>query len=69
MLGKFARIDPEGGTVMYSTRGRPRRVTDEQVEIILQWHASRKSMGQLAKELGLSKATVSYVIQMGGRFK
>ena len=54
---------------MYSTRGRPRQVTDEQVNVILQWQASRKSMGELAKELGLSKATVSYVLQIGGRFK
>ena len=47
---------------MKSTKGRPRIVTDAQVIVILEWHATRKSLCQLAQELGLSVGLVQYVI-------
>ena len=54
---------------MYSTKGNPRRVTDEQVERILEWHANRKSMRQFAKEINLAPSTIYFVIQIGGKYK
>jgi DNA-binding transcriptional regulator YhcF (GntR family) len=62
-----------------STVGRPRRVTDEQVRIILAWYAELaelkarrkavKTIRQLARELQLSTATISDVIRTHGVFK
>jgi hypothetical protein len=62
-----------------STVGRPRRVTDEQVHIILAWYAELvelkarrkavKTIRQLARELQLSTATISAVIRTHGFFK
>ena len=59
----------------WSTVGRPRMVTDEQIRLILQWHdamlawkAQRgllRTLRQLAREIGVSRGTVSTVI--GGR--
>jgi transposase len=64
---------------MKSTIGRPRALTDTQVQIILAWHlryllwralrCTLKSQRQLAQELGVSQGTVSHVIRMGGRYK
>lgn len=64
---------------MKSTIGRPRRLTDEQVAIILTWHeqlliwkASRgtlKTQRELARDLGISTASVSRVIACRGEFK
>jgi len=64
---------------MKSTIGRPRTLTDRQVKIILAWHArflvcralreTLKSQRQLARELGVSQGTISYVIRLGGRYK
>jgi len=54
---------------MYSTKGRPRLVTDAQVEAILEWHRNRKSMRVFAAELGLKKSTVQHVIDRKGQYK
>lgn len=64
---------------MKSTVGRPRRVTDEQVRIILLWYAELaelkarrkavKTIRQLARELQLSTSTISDVIRTHGVFK
>jgi hypothetical protein len=64
---------------MKSTIGRPRALTDRQVKIILAWHVrfliwralrkTLKSQRQLARELGVSQGTISYVIRLGGRYK
>ena len=64
---------------MKSTIGRPRRLTDRQVKIILAWHIrfllwravrrTLKSQRQLARELGVSQATISHVIRLGGHYK
>jgi predicted transcriptional regulator len=64
---------------MKSTVGRPRTLTDREVELILleharflAWKALRntvKSQRQLAHELGVSQATVSYVIHRHGEYK
>jgi predicted DNA-binding protein (UPF0251 family) len=62
-----------------STIGRPRALTDRQVGIILleharflAWKALRKtvrSQRQLAQALGVSQATVSLAIRLGGHYK
>ena len=64
---------------MKSTIGRPRKLTDRQVKLILSWHVryqswralgtKLKSQRQLAKELGVSQATISYVVRSGGHYK
>lgn len=54
---------------MYSTVGRPRKVTDAQVKRILMWHASRRTLAQFSKEIGLSESVVQSVISRGGRYK
>ena len=64
---------------MTSTIGRPRALTQEQVNLILAWHdavralsAQRKklkTLRQLAEELGVPPATVYNVIRRRGEFK
>ena len=54
---------------MYSTRGRPRTVTDEQIEAILEWHRNRKPMRVFAREIGLSEETIRQVIKRNGQYK
>ena len=64
---------------MNSTIGRPRKLTDRQVRVILAWHAryllwralrlTLKSQRQLAKELRVSQATVSHAVRLQGRYK
>jgi len=64
---------------MKSTIGRPRSLTDLQVRAILEWHAhivewkarraTLKTLRQLARELGVSPATISNVVKCGGKFK
>jgi DNA-binding CsgD family transcriptional regulator len=64
---------------MKSTIGRPRALTDRQVEIILVEHgrrlawkafgASLKSQRELARELGVSQGTISHVIRILGHYK
>jgi hypothetical protein len=54
---------------MYSTRGRPRQITDAQVEAIMEWHRSRKSLRVFAAEIGLKRSTVQYVIERYGKYK
>jgi hypothetical protein len=54
---------------MESTIGRPRKLTDAQVRIILDWHTryiawravgrTLKSQRILARELGVSQSTIS----------
>jgi transposase len=62
-----------------STMGRPRRLTDQKVAWVLaeysrylEWRTLRatvKSQRQLARELGVSQATVSLAIRSRGRYK
>ena len=54
---------------MKSIKGRPRMVTDAQVKAILEWHRSRKSLRQVAAEMGLSPRLVQYIIAHGGEYK
>jgi hypothetical protein len=51
-----------------STVGRPRRLTDAQIAEILAWAASRRTTGQKAAELGISRSVLTRVISTGGRF-
>ena len=64
---------------MKSTIGRPRKLSDQQVKIILAWHVrflfwralrnTQKSQRQLARELGVSQSTISHVVRTWGRYK
>lgn len=54
---------------MYSTRGRPRLVTDAQVQAILEWYRTHKPIRELARELGLRTTTIYWVIRRNGQFK
>lgn len=68
-----------GATPMKSTIGRPRRLTDQQVAIILAWHeeilalkalrARVKTQRQLAQELAVAPSTIAHVVACRGRFK
>jgi hypothetical protein len=62
-----------------STTGRPRALTDAQVEVILaeharfmEWQALRrtvKSQRQLAREFGVSQGTISLAVRSKGQYK
>jgi IS30 family transposase len=54
---------------MKSTVGQPRRLTDAQVAEILAWHATRKTLTQVAEEYGVCTATISNVIERRGQYK
>lgn len=57
---------------MKSTIGRPRALTQEQVNLILSWYdamRAMKTLRQLAKELGVAPSTVYNVIRKRGEFK
>jgi hypothetical protein len=54
---------------MYSTKGRPRQVTDAQVQAILAWHRNRKTLLAFAKEIGLSTTTIQNIIKSNGAYK
>jgi hypothetical protein len=64
---------------MKSTIGRPRALTERQVKIILAWHLrylvwrglreTLKTQRQLARELGVSRGTISHVIRIAGDYK
>lgn len=66
-------------TPMKSSMGRPRLLTDDQVDLILAWRADvaawkeqgrrLKTRKQLAKELGVSEATIWNVLEHQGQFK
>jgi len=73
------RADERESRTGRSTVGRPRRVTDAQVEQILAWRAailelkakrsSIKTIRQLARELGVSTAAINDVIRARGEYK
>lgn len=54
---------------MNSTKGRPRVVTDAQVEAILEWHRTHKPMRVFARAIGLNKSTIWRVIEHNGQYK
>lgn len=54
---------------MHSTKGRPRLVTDAQVEAILEWHRTYKPLRVFAAEIGLKKSTIQHVIDRKGQYK
>jgi DNA-binding phage protein len=54
---------------MFSTNGRRRALTDIQVRRILQWQRDRKTLGQVARENGVSCGTIYTVIRNGGHYK
>jgi DNA-binding CsgD family transcriptional regulator len=53
---------------MFSTHGK-RLLTDMQVRRILQWRRDRKTLGQVARENGVSSGTIYTVIRNGGHYE
>lgn len=64
---------------MKSTVGAPRKLTDHQVQTILDWHSrflawkaqrkTLKSQRQLAREFGVSQGTISRAVRLHGTYK
>lgn len=54
---------------MFSTRGRPRQITDTQVAKLLEWKRTRKTLAQVAAELGISRRAAEYVLVINGKYK
>jgi transposase len=64
---------------MNSTIGRPRALTDRQVQIILAWHTrylvwralsmTLKTQRELAREFGVSQSTISHAVRSKGKYK
>lgn len=64
---------------MKNTIGRPRTLTDRQVQTVLGWHErflawkalrkTLKSQRQLALELGVSQGTISRAVRLHGQYK
>lgn len=54
---------------MNSTVGRPRALSDAQVEEILAWHRGRRSVEQVAREHRVSPNTIRAVIRRNGKYK
>jgi len=46
-----------------------RKLTDEQVAAILEWHRNRKTRAELAQELGIKKHMVGTAIRRRGHYK
>jgi hypothetical protein len=49
--------------------GRRRKLTDEQVDAIVEWHRNRKTRAELAEELGIAAHLVGSAIWRCGRYK
>jgi hypothetical protein len=49
--------------------GGRRKLTDEQVAAILDWHRSRKTRAQLAQELGVAEHLIGSAIHRHGYYK
>jgi transposase len=47
----------------YSTLGRPRALTRDQIDAVLEWHRTRKTLKQLARELNVSTTTLANLIR------
>jgi predicted HTH transcriptional regulator len=63
---------------MKSLIGRPRKLTQAQIDVILAWHEAyvqwmalrpAKTRRQLARECGVSEATITYVIAQAHHYK
>jgi IS30 family transposase len=54
---------------MYSTVGRPRALTDNEVAEILAWAQSRKSLQQVARDYSVSPSTIHNIIRSNGEYK
>jgi hypothetical protein len=52
-----------------STLGRPRTVTDAQIQETLTWHANRQTIDQKARQMGLTRNVIAYIIHTGGSYK
>jgi hypothetical protein len=49
-----------------STLGRPRGITDAQIQEILAWAASRQTINEKARQMGVSTTIIAQIIRTGG---
>lgn len=54
---------------MKSIFGRPRKVTDAQVAVIMNWYESHKTLREVAAEIGVSLKLAQDVISRRGEYK
>jgi hypothetical protein len=59
-------MDGRAFTHRHSTVGRPRRLTDADIEAILLWHATRRTTRQVAAQYGISTSLLRMLIQTRG---
>jgi len=50
-------------------RGRPRKLSDEQIAVLQQWQRDRRTARQLASDLGVSLSVVASALQKRGIYK
>lgn len=56
-------------TSLEPTMGRRRKLTDEQVHAILEWHRTHLTRAELAQELGIAKHLIGSAIRRRGQYK
>jgi hypothetical protein len=66
--GRYQQPGPDGDQRL-RVAGRPRVLTDGQVRRILKWHLSRKSVKDIARELGVCTTTIATCIRNRGAYK
>jgi transposase len=50
----------------YSTTGRPRRLTNSQIDEILDWYQARLTNRQMAERYGIARGTLENIIRTHG---
>lgn len=66
-LPRAPAIRPD--SIVESTMGRRRKLTDEQVDAILEWHRNHRTRTELAQELGIAKHLIGSAIRRRGQYK
>jgi hypothetical protein len=59
-------MDGRTNTSRHSTVGRPRRLSDADIEAILIWHATRRTARRVAEQYGISTSLLRQICQSGG---
>jgi transposase len=67
--GKYHQPSPERRDAFPVVKGRPRQVTDAQLQRLLEWRKSTKTLVQKARELGITTRQANRAIKMAGKYK
>jgi len=51
----------------FSIKGRPRRLSEREIDRVLDWHRNHTSLADLARELNVCAQTVRNIIRREGR--